>query len=180
MAKNSIFLLLGLIFLVIGVAGAAIVWLASPDSNVIPEYYPSTSEYSPSHSNGELIYLTGRNAEGKRIDFSQSSGMGMMHADSCVDCHGRDGKGGEPPMMCSKNPPDIRYASLVEGEHGGHGDEAEEGEEEGHAPYTDDLIKRAITLGLEADGEPLDSCMPRFRMSERDLDGLIEYLKLLG
>ncbi len=41
------------------------------------------------------------------------------------------------------------------------------------------LIKRAVTEGLDADGEPLDRTMPRWQMSERDLNDLIAYLKQL-
>jgi len=73
-------------------------------------------------------------------------------------------------MMTNEIAPDIRYSHLVEEEHG-------EGEE--HPPYTDELIKQAITQGLDPGGNPLSPTMPRWRMSERDLNDLIEYLKTL-
>jgi hypothetical protein len=37
--------------------------------------------------------------------------------------------------------------------------------------------KRAITEGVDPAGEPLDLTMPRWQMSERDLDDLLEFLK---
>jgi hypothetical protein len=73
-------------------------------------------------------------------------------------------------MMGTEIPGDIRYHHLTEEEH-------EEGEE--HPPYTDELIKRAITEGLNPAGEPLDRTMPRWQMSEKDLDDLLEFLKTL-
>jgi mono/diheme cytochrome c family protein len=74
-------------------------------------------------------------------------------------------------MMGTEIPGDIRYGHLIE-------EEDEEGEE--HPPYTDELIKRAITLGLNPAGEPLDPTMPRWRMSDQDLDDVIQYLKTLN
>jgi mono/diheme cytochrome c family protein len=93
-----------------------------------------------------------------------------MHGGGCVSCHGEDGRGDVPVMMGTEIPPDIRYHALTEEEHDEH-----EGKE--HPPYTDATIKRAITDGLNPAGEPLDYTMPRWQMSERDLDDLLEFLK---
>jgi len=49
----------------------------------------------------------------------------------------------------------------------------------GHESYTDETIKQAITEGVEPDGEPLDWPMPRWSMSDEDLNDLIEFLKTL-
>ena len=123
-------------------------------------------------SNGELIYFTGRNERGERIPFEGGPMWLYMRGGSCATCHGADGRGGAPVMMGTDIPGDIRYHHLLEEEH------EEEGEEE-HPPYTDELIKQAITLGLNPAGEPLDPTMPRWRMSEQDLNDLIEFLKTL-
>jgi len=53
----------------------------------------------------------------------------------------------------------------------------EEGEEMEHPPYTEETFKWAVTKGVEPDGEPLDEAMPRWRMSDQDLEDLISYLK---
>lgn len=121
-------------------------------------------------SNGELIYFTGTNEQGQRIPFRGGPMWLFMHGGSCAGCHGPDGRGGAPVMMGTKIPGDISYHHLIEEEH-------EEGEE--HPPYTDELIKRAITEGLNPAGEPLDWTMPRWRMSEKDLGDLLEFLKTL-
>ena len=46
-------------------------------------------------------------------------------------------------------------------------------------PYTDDLLKRAITKGIDANGESLDPTMPRWYMPEKDLNDLVTYIKTL-
>jgi len=121
-------------------------------------------------SNGEMIYYTGINAQGERIPFTGGPRWLYMHGGGCASCHGEDGRGGVPVMMGTAIPSDIRYHHLIEEEH-------EEGEE--HPPYTDELIKRAITQGLDPAGKPLDLTMPRWQMSEEDLNDLLEFLKTL-
>ena len=76
-------------------------------------------------------------------------------------------------MMGTAIPTDIRYKAPIGKEKHVH-----EGTEKEHH-YTDALIKRAITQGLEADGEVMDWTMPRWQMSKADLNALIEYLKTL-
>jgi len=46
-------------------------------------------------------------------------------------------------------------------------------------PYTEGTVKRAITQGADAAGQPLDAVMPRWSMSAQDLDDVVEYLKTL-
>jgi mono/diheme cytochrome c family protein len=115
-------------------------------------------------------------------DGGQHSGM------SCATCHGPDGSGGRYLAMGAVRTPNIQYAILtgqVELDEDGHEGEDEEGhdeaeeEEHGHEPYTDETLKRAITEGVEPDGEELDSFMPRWSMSDQDLEDLVSFLKTL-
>jgi len=135
-------------------------------------------------SNGEQIYFTGVSQRGTPITFDMHDnefmgGMRMMGgAMACVDCHGPDGRGGRVQMMMSSFvAPDIRYATLTAGEME-HGEEEGHGDEE-HPPYTEETLKRAITQGINPAGEPLDWPMPRWSMSEADLNDLIDYLQSL-
>ena len=73
-------------------------------------------------------------------------------------------------MMGYAVPSDIRYETLTSGEHD---------EEEEHPPYTDETIKRAIREGIDPAGKPLDLTMPRWKMSDKDLNDTVEYLKTL-
>lgn len=132
---------------------------------------PTQKEFS---SNGEAIYSTGFNLKGERIPISDGPQWLYMGGGSCIECHGVDGKGGTVPMMCSKETPSITYHDLTEEKH-----EAQGGEEEEHPPYTDETIKKAITDGIEPDGEELDPCMPKWKISDEDLNDVIEYLKTL-
>jgi cytochrome c oxidase subunit II len=127
-------------------------------------------------SNGERIYYTGVSERARPIRFDGGPPWLMMHGGGCVSCHGIEGRGGVPVMMGTAIPADIRYAALTEDE--GHGHDKEEGEE-AHPPYTDELIKRAITQGLNPADKPLDQTMPRWQMTEEDLNDLIAYLKTL-
>jgi cytochrome c oxidase subunit II len=124
-------------------------------------------------TNGERIYFTGTSETGPRIS-SQMQGMHRMPSGrmSCADCHGPDGRGGTARMMMSTfEAPDIRYHTLTGEEHGdGHAD---------HPPYTDEDIKRAITEGVDPAGEPLEWLMPRWEMSDQQLDDLLAFLKSL-
>ena len=124
-------------------------------------------------SPGERIYYTGIGVNGHPIPIYGGPMWLRMHGGGCVSCHGVQGRGGVAVMMGTAIPTDIRYKALIGKEKHVH-----EGKEKEHH-YTDALIKRAITQGLEADGEVMDRTMPRWQMSEDDLNALIEYLKTL-
>ena len=120
-------------------------------------------------SNGERIYFTATSDSGKPI----VAPMGRMAMSTpmmaCADCHGADGRGGTVRVMMGWfEAPDIRYQTLIAAKHEG-----------GHPPYTDELIQRAITQGLDPDGDPLAFPMPRWQMSASDLADLIGYLREL-
>lgn len=119
------------------------------------------------------IYFTATSNSGQPIT-AEMAGMRMQHQGmmTCATCHGPEGRGGRVTMMMGTfEAPDIRHSTLTEGEH----DDAHAE----HPPYTDELIKRAITQGLDPAGEPLDWPMPRWRMSEDDLNDLLDFLKTL-
>jgi len=124
-------------------------------------------------SNGERIYYTGISARTGPVPI-QGGPMWLQHGPvGCVACHGVHGRGGIPVMMGTAIPEDIRYGALIQGEH-------EKGKEEmKHPPYTDALIKRAITKGIDPAGEPLDWTMPRWQFGDEDVADLLAYLKTL-
>ncbi|SDG16141.1 Cytochrome c, mono-and diheme variants [Methanolobus vulcani] len=112
-------------------------------------------------SNGETIYYTGYNVSGQKIAFTYGPNWLYVHGGSCVNCHGVDGKGGVPVMMAYTVPADITYSTLTSG------DEV----------FTDENIKAAIRDGVDPAGKQLDLVMPRWQMSDADLNDIIEYLK---
>jgi len=114
----------------------------------------------PFKSLGEQIYYTGVSLNGP-IPFSGGPMWLRMRGGGCVSCHGITGRGGVPVMMGTAIPADISTQALKEHH------------------YTDALIKRAVVQGIDEDGEPLNWTMPRWQMSEADLNALIDYLKKL-
>ncbi|MCM1987841.1 c-type cytochrome [Methanococcoides seepicolus] len=126
--------------------------------------------------NGELIYYTGYNEEGQLIPASGGPHWLYVHGGSCVSCHGVSGRGGVPIMMGTDIPSDIRYSTLTAEDE--NANETVSGHDE-HPAYTDETIKEAIRDGIEPDGEELDYTMPRWDMSDDDIEDLIDYLKTL-
>jgi cytochrome c oxidase subunit 2 len=114
----------------------------------------------PFKSLGEQIYYTGSGMKGP-IPFSGGPMWLWMHGGACVTCHGIKGRGGVPIMMGAAIPADISNEALKE-DH-----------------YTDALLKKAITQGIDEKGKALNWTMPRWQMSETDLNALIDYLKTL-
>ena len=105
----------------------------------------------------------------------------MMHPITCVNCHGPKGKGDRVYMMMAYaepfGTPNITWDVLTQAKE--HGAEAGEAEHEEHPPYTEETLKKAITRGVNPADEPLDNVMPLWKMSEQDLDDLIEFIKTL-
>jgi len=121
-------------------------------------------------SNGERVYYTGIESTGKRIGFEGGPMWLHMRGGSCVDCHRTNGKGGVPVMMGTAIPADLTNLFTTHS----HGDEKMV-----MVPYTDDLLKRAITKGIDANGESLDPTMPRWYMPEKESNDLVAYIKTL-
>lgn len=86
----------------------------------------------------------------------------------CASCHGSDGRGRPEGGVV---PADITWSRLATPLI------ATAGTERGRSAYTGDLIGRAITGGLNADGAALDFTMPRFDMHQEDLRDLVAYLQ---
>lgn len=127
-------------------------------------------------SNGERIYFTGVSEHSGKISVNGGPGWIKKSGGGCVVCHRTSGQGGIPVKTKKTGKSisaDIRYSALTMNEH------KHKGKAEIHPSYTDDLIKRAVTKGLNSAGKSLNIAMPRFMMSEKDLNDLIGYLKTL-
>ncbi|MHB8841879.1 MAG: c-type cytochrome [Candidatus Aquicultor sp.] len=112
-------------------------------------------------SNGEQIFFTGTSSR-DTITATGGPFWFQMHGGGCANCHGPDGRGGTTVMMGRFTAPDITYKTLIK---------------EG---FNDDLIKRAITRGQHETGGALSTNMPRWHMSDQDLNDVIDYLKTLA
>jgi mono/diheme cytochrome c family protein len=105
--------------------------------------------------NGRLIFQTGRDSDGKQIVAAEPP-----LRSSCAACHGAHGAGGVhlPGGAVSA---DLRHNALVLGQ---------------KHPYTLGLLERAITIGVDNDGQPLNPVMPHWRLSHRDLHDVATYV----
>lgn len=149
----------GLVLVAAGLVGSALLatrwraWLDRPDEDAAVR-------------NGRWIFITGTTRDGRSIPSSSR----MMMRLSCAQCHGADGRGRRTPMFVS---PDITYRNLT--------DPAGMVEPDGtRGPvYTDELIRRAVTRGISADGEPLAWPMPRWQLTDEEWHDLLAFLKTL-
>lgn len=136
-----------------------------------------STEKSNSVEEGRRIYRYGVNGRGEVIPYDAEDGRGMhgrrryqmmygnrqnqmMHVGGlgCVECHRRDGKGGR--RLNGDTSADIRWKEL---------------EKEN---FDFEKFKRAVTEGSE-NGETLSEFMPRYDMTDSELNSLIKYLKTL-
>jgi cytochrome c553 len=140
----------------------------------MPALWGYVQSQSRFQSNGEAIYYERTNQDGFMISFDEGPKWLKSRRLGCVACHGPKGKGGYLIWPSLKMAPDIRYDSLVKEAHL-HG-----GKTETHPRYTDELLKRAVTEGINAAGKPLDPVMPRWKLSDRDFVDLLAYLKQLS
>ena len=87
----------------------------------------------------------------------------MMGGGGCGSCHSANGHGGTIRMMIGTTikAPNITYGSLIKN------------------GFTDATIRKAIRNGLDEKGKALDVAMPRWQMSDADVDATIAYLKRL-
>jgi mono/diheme cytochrome c family protein len=163
-----------LVLIIIGIAG--LVYLSSTSGDLpgvrgpgYPAGYPIDEQVLEEdyESNGQMIYYTGYNQSGQRIDTTGGPHWLYVHGGSCVHCHGEDGRGGVPVMMGYVIPADITYEGLTSDEHAGH------------LPYNEETIRTAIRSGIDPEGRPLDPTMPRWDMTDGDMSDLIGYLRTL-
>jgi cytochrome c oxidase subunit 2 len=147
----------------------------SPASNTSPistTPSPGTTSTagSPSIDNGRSIYLYASSDSGERITYTNGpSGMMMNSPLTCAYCHGADGRGGTVFfMMRSYDVPNITWTELT-----GPDPDME------HPPYTEETLKRAITQGVDPGGNALEYPMPRWQMSQQDLNDLAAFIMTL-
>lgn len=122
---------------------------------------------------GQQIYLNGTSSTGRDIVATMANSAGQIPASylACANCHGRDGAG-KPEGGVS--PSNITWESLTKP----YGVVHPGGRR--HPPYTEQLFKRAITLGVDPAGNKLHALMPHYQLSHGEAEDLIAYIKILG
>lgn len=126
-------------------------------------------------SNGERIFFTATSKNGP-ITIKEGPPMIKNAVKGCAHCHGRDGKGGHSLDATGMKGNDIRYFKLTL-KYSGYLSFLE-GKGVKTDGDVDTLIKRAIIDG-EGPDYKLNISMPRWSMTDEDLNDVISYLKTL-
>ena len=129
-------------------------------------------QLTPQEERGRQIFEHGTSASGKTIE-ALLAGSTRMPASilPCANCHGYDGLGRPEGGVV---PPNITWEALTKPYGLTHSDGRV------HPPYTERLLRRAITMGIDPAGESLNTTMPRFQLTMADATDLISYIKKLG
>ncbi|MEM7246842.1 MAG: c-type cytochrome [Acidobacteriota bacterium] len=90
---------------------------------------------------------------------------------TCARCHGADGRGLPEGGVTPSN---LTWRSLTRPYQVTHPSGRR------HGPYDPDALRRAVTEGVDPAGNPLHVAMPRFELTDTDLDALQAYLVHLG
>jgi ABC-type branched-subunit amino acid transport system substrate-binding protein len=121
---------------------------------------------------GRRLFVTGHGAAGMIVAAIGTSSITVpATAVPCASCHGRDGRGRVENGIA---PPDITWQALTKP---ARGDAAAERSRDA---YSDALVLRAVTMGIDASGNRLDPVMPRFALPLPDAADLLAYLRLVG
>ena len=88
----------------------------------------------------------------------------------CANCHGQDGLGRPEGGLV---PPNIQWSELTKP----YGHVHPNGRK--HGPFDARTLQRAISSGTDPAGNALESTMPRYQMSDRDMKDLIAYMRKL-
>jgi ABC-type branched-subunit amino acid transport system substrate-binding protein len=123
---------------------------------------------------GKRIYRFGHGAAGPEIAavIGGEGGSEVSAAElPCAGCHGADGRGRPEGGI---TPSDLTWEALTRP----YGVDQPGGRR--RPPYDERSLKRAITLGIDAGGSPLQPAMPRYRLTQVQAAALIAYLRRLG
>jgi ABC-type branched-subunit amino acid transport system substrate-binding protein len=121
---------------------------------------------------GEGIYRYGRAFNGVPIDALAGEGSVKVPAAvlRCANCHGLDGRGNPEGGIYPSN---IRWTELSKP----YAVTTRSGRE--RPPYSESLIVRAITMGIDSGGNRLNVAMPKYQLTREQADDLVAYLKAL-
>jgi len=150
--------------LLAGAAGICAVLLCS---SALP-----ATELTAAEARGKYIYEEGRSRARRVITANLQRGQAPAPASilPCVNCHGVDGRGADDYQGIA--PLDINwYALSASGAH--------RHSQRSHGAFDERSAQRAITEGVDPDGNELDSGMPRYNIADADMADLIAYLKVM-
>ncbi len=161
-----------------GVALTAVLFVGVGGKKRSPSDSPQkapTSKRGPNltdaETRGKEIYVKGIGPAGRDIMASLNGVEVRAAVLTCASCHGADGSGRAEGGV---TPSPIQWETLTKP----YGVREPNGRK--HPPYTDALLTRAITMGLDPAGNRLDGAMPRYQFTQEEMADLSSYIKRLG
>jgi hypothetical protein len=156
-------------------------WLAAASVAMLALAQSPRAADRPDGSQGQSIYLEGMASPGRPVEGAREGGIGVRGPEAaCVNCHLRSGLGSAEGNISI--PPITGVYLFQDRAHGGsdpllpyvesmHGN---------RSPYTPATLARAIREGVDSDGRRLNYLMPRYTLSDADMEALIAYLRKLS
>lgn len=132
---------------------------------------PIIAELSETEHRGRQIYLQGTSATGAEVVALIGAARTELPGAAlpCGGCHGKNGQGQPQGDLAPANLSwQTLSAPLSDGPNGRQ-----------RPAYTEPLLRRAITRGLDSGDQQLHITMPRYRLTARDTSDLIAYLRSL-
>ncbi|MDF1695910.1 MAG: ABC transporter substrate-binding protein [Saprospiraceae bacterium] len=126
---------------------------------------------TPSQERGKLIYTQGKRVSGTPIKASMSGANFDAMILPCVNCHGEKGIGNAEGGII---PTPVRWSTLTQS----YTIEFKNGRK--RIAYTENTIGKVIKEGIDPSGNEIDKVMPRYELSDSDVEDLIAYFKVLG
>ncbi|WP_088509224.1 c-type cytochrome [Burkholderia ubonensis] len=129
---------------------------------------------------GQAIFQRGLLGSGEPLEAVHQDGVRLQGAAAaCINCHRRSGLGSKEG---NNTIPPITWRYLVHP----RARTAEDldipyvaGMRADREPYTEALLARAVRDGIDSEGKPLGSLMPRYALGDADMAALTSYLKRL-
>jgi ABC-type branched-subunit amino acid transport system substrate-binding protein len=131
------------------------------------------AQLTPAQAAGKKIFTEGISPSGKPIEAILGEGSTRVPGNLmlCASCHGFDGKGRPEGGI---TPSIITWNALTSALR------SKDAMGRRRSAYTVPSLRRAITRGVDPLGKGLGVTMPRYELSPRDFNNLVEYLKVLG
>jgi ABC-type branched-subunit amino acid transport system substrate-binding protein len=158
-------------------AGAATAGAIATPAAAQNKTAPPVDGLASAEARGKRIYEDGIGPEGRPILAVVGNQGGEVPAAilRCANCHGEDGRGTSEAGVDS---PDITWSSLSKPHRRTLPPVAPTSR--ARPPYSDVLLKRAISLGIDSAGNALLPPMPHYQMTMSEMNDLLAYLKRLG
>ncbi len=129
------------------------------------------SQMNEAAQRGREIFRKGMSEDDSKIMALMSGTQVPATVLPCASCHGMDGRGRPEGGVVPSN---ITWEALTKNYDGKRSNGRQ------HPAYNKAYLKRAIAMGLDPAGNPLNASMPKYQMNQQQMDDLVAYLQVLG